>query len=704
MKTIFSYKFLFLSALLTVAFASCKEENTESVDASLSVNTSNLTFEHQGGSYALDVNANVDWTIDKSLCTWVRFNALAGDGSDKTQSLTITADPNEGRLREGKVVVISGDKRKEIAIMQHSTVLSFGTPKLTGKLVAEEELYEMLLELPYSGGLGNEVFTVSFTMTGDTAGIKPAFTEIQMALTSAAGIIEVPLTGTPPEAGTIIFTFTTTATDPKDGSILTIPELVVPVAESAGLKMNDLRFVGEDFVATKPLGEGCKLTIPYTDALGSESFTLLYSVTEGSGITVKSEQIPVSVEIAGTGSIDIPLSGIPYFAGDVTFTVSTTEDFFRKKPVVFTLTKNVIDDGKRYYGGAFLITGVMPDPRGTDCPAINAAATFLNPHLNNTAFHTGSYEYMQCLALEDIDFSKTNYSIVCYRQAANTAPTNASVTNGWATGGSITYKFNLTEGTVSKGEFFYVGGTAMALNGYRNDKRSATWPFVDCGIVSMINCKWIRTISTADKAGDDFGSATTGLYTNWNANFTVNAIAAFKGTNLDKNTVPMDAVFYGYNASHMWNTSRPDNYLTVPLNDWYSPADKYFQRGQNTKLLDAFTTVSQIEKLGKTKPINCSEFHKFGGEIGIDAQGNKYWLKKRETSCIILNTPGEYIGGQCANGDDVIQTAAAPYIENIIWSPAKENEPNPFIPGDIKRRATIDDIEKAEGVTKITDQ
>jgi hypothetical protein len=87
-----------------------------------------------------------------------------------------------------------------------------------------------------------------------------------------------------------------------------------------------------------------------------------------------------------------------------------------------------------------IITGYLVDPNGSDA----------------------TYEYMQFLATRDINFAITPFSIYTTNNAGSTNPFPVQ---GWNTGGARTYKFNLTSGTVLKGQYFYVGGTNKFING-----------------------------------------------------------------------------------------------------------------------------------------------------------------------------------------------------------------------------------------------
>src|SRR5690606_21409732 len=96
---------------------------------------------------------------------------------------------------------------------------------------------------------------------------------------------------------------------------------------------------------------------------------------------------------------------------------------------------------------AILITGFMSDPAG--------------PDISITGGYLGGFEYVQLMATEDIDFAVQPYSVVFSRNA----PTSTAPADGWATGGTRTFKFNLTSGTAAKGTFFYVGGLEKRIAG-----------------------------------------------------------------------------------------------------------------------------------------------------------------------------------------------------------------------------------------------
>ena len=135
-----------------------------------------------------------------------------------------------------------------------------------------------------------------------------------------------------------------------------------------------------------------------------------------------------------------------------------------------------------------LISGYLANPAGTDSP----------------------YEYVQLVAAQGIDFSTSPMSVVFASNGAGTA-------NGWTEGGNITYKFNLTSGTLSAGDVFYVGGSGKLING--------------AGSLDISGQNWIRTITAG--------------------------------------TVPVDAVFFGTGVGTALVSAGTAGYQ-LPVNDLYA--------------------------------------------------------------------------------------------------------------------------------------
>lgn len=224
-------------------------------------------------------------------------------------------------------------------------------------------------------------------------------------------------------------------------------------------------------------------------------------------------------------------------------------------------------------GSPIIITGYLSDSRGADGPVTGA--------VSGSVTHAGGYEYIQLMAVRDIDFSVTPYSVV-------TCNNGTATVNGWAEGGATSFKFNLSSGQVAKGSFFYVGGPSKVIAGYNATAGKST---------DISNANWIRTInynagSASIITGDGFGNSTGGLLGNVasDGSNTVDGIAVFEGTAVTAGSVPLDAVFYGTKVGNAFNATAGTGYR-VPANDHYNPIDPesgaaqpFFGQGSNTYL------------------------------------------------------------------------------------------------------------------------
>lgn len=197
---------------------------------------------------------------------------------------------------------------------------------------------------------------------------------------------------------------------------------------------------------------------------------------------------------------------------------------------------------------SIIITGFVSDARGTD---------------NN-------YEYIQLMAVEDINFAVTPYSLVTTNNAGASTPTGLPV-RGWATGGLRTYKFNLTTGSAKKGTFFYVGASTKMING------SAS--------TSIASSNWIRSFNYGSTDGDGFGTRTTNLLAN---SGNASGIAVFKGTTVTLDTEPVDVIFIGSGGT-LYDRNQPDVGYRITSNDLYRPIDlislqpqPFYRSGTNT--------------------------------------------------------------------------------------------------------------------------
>ena len=257
-----------------------------------------------------------------------------------------------------------------------------------------------------------------------------------------------------------------------------------------------------------------------------------------------------------------------------------------------TMTVNPVE---KVLNTPVVITGIMIDPMGWDQGKTGANVTWGD---GSTKKHDGSYEYAQFLALEDIDFSITPYSVIFARNG------NVSA-KGWAQGGDVTYKFELTSGTAVKGTFFYVGGNAKRIAGFNKSCESFSTKIEDAN--------WIRALNYPTVAGDGgMGNKTDNLDILHNVNNPssgnniADGIAIFEGLEITENTVPADAVFYGavinksvYDAEREWGYRIPDNDLYTTVNPLTNEPQPFFGQGTNTFMYkDVALDVSEFLMLG----------------------------------------------------------------------------------------------------------
>ncbi len=194
-----------------------------------------------------------------------------------------------------------------------------------------------------------------------------------------------------------------------------------------------------------------------------------------------------------------------------------------------------------------IISGLIANPGGTD----------------------STYEYVQLVATQNIDFATSNYSVVFTNNGS-------ALATGWIAGNAISYGFNLTSGTVAAGSTFYVGGSGKRISG--------------SGSTDISSLNWIKTINTVTTAGDGFGNVSvSGVLGNGGAN--ADGIAVFSGLTsaITSTTVPVDAIFYGTGVG----TAKPaTGGYVLPNNDRYSTAQGTFGNGTNTFVFpDAFSNV-----------------------------------------------------------------------------------------------------------------
>ncbi|WP_295769885.1 DUF5689 domain-containing protein [uncultured Mucilaginibacter sp.] len=202
-------------------------------------------------------------------------------------------------------------------------------------------------------------------------------------------------------------------------------------------------------------------------------------------------------------------------------------------------------------------------------PLIRPSAVIITGYLTNPTGADNNYEYIQLKATRDIDFAVTNFSLV----TCNNAGSGPVPVNGWAIGGTRSYKFNLTSGTVKKGQYFYVGGNKNIFGANSTDMSSSVW--ANSTLYSNVN-------------GADFGTATTNLLAN---SGNIAGIAVFQGTTVDGSTVPLDVIMYG-GAGNFYSAGPPEIGYRVTNTDYYGTINpisgalqNFYGSGTNTQKL-----------------------------------------------------------------------------------------------------------------------
>ncbi|RFM27050.1 DUF5689 domain-containing protein [Deminuibacter soli] len=208
---------------------------------------------------------------------------------------------------------------------------------------------------------------------------------------------------------------------------------------------------------------------------------------------------------------------------------------------------------------------------------ISVAPVVISGFMSDVKGSDGNYEYVQLLATQDIDFSKTPYAVVVTNNANASTPSGYP-SKGWATGDMRTFKFSLTSGKAAKGTFFYVGGSGKTING--------------SGSTSMASSNWIRAFNYTTTNGDDFGTKTGGLFAN---SGNASGVAVFNSNIVTVDSEPVDVLFVATGGSLYTASPVPAGYK-ITNTDFYDKIDPitlktqpYYQNGSNTLSLSYYT-------------------------------------------------------------------------------------------------------------------
>jgi hypothetical protein len=266
--------------------------------------------------------------------------------------------------------------------------------------------------------------------------------------------------------------------------------------------------------------------------------------------------------------------------------------------------------------------------------------------INDVAGSDANYEYIQLLATQDINFAATPYSVVVTNNAGASTPAGYPA-NGWATGGGSvavgnvlattfrTFKFNLTTGFAAKGTYFYVGGSSKTINGPSSP--------------SIASSNWIRAFNYTTTDGDGFGIRNGGFFANSGNAF---GMAVFTGTNVTKDSAPIDVMFIG-SGGQLFSAGPPAVGYKIANTDFYDiinpitlQSQPYYRQGSNTLCLN-YTT-----------PADVGYYYKLGG-VYNPRLGK--WVKARSQQTIILTKTSTIseIEAEFPAGSGVVPTVLA---------------------------------------------
>jgi hypothetical protein len=189
-------------------------------------------------------------------------------------------------------------------------------------------------------------------------------------------------------------------------------------------------------------------------------------------------------------------------------------------------------------------------------PGLVISEIFVNPSGTDSPF-----EWVELVATTNIDFSVTPYTVI-------TANNGNATASGWINGGTLTYAFEITTGTVAAGNVVYVGGTSMIPTGPR-----------------------LREINTATTGGDGgIGSLGSGPFGNGGAHADGIAVFNLPVASITAATAPVEAIFYGIGTGATPPTTPGNAVVNAGVDGYQLPNNDVYAGGklQTTSYFIAF--------------------------------------------------------------------------------------------------------------------
>lgn len=207
-------KFIFIAAgalLLT----SCS--NNEGSFVLRSDDHVDLDYSAIGNSFTVCTNG--DWSVT-SNADWFTASPDKGTGDGNTrETITIKPTQNVGAARTDTLFLMAAGKKLAIKINQAEGFVILGTPTFSGFLFKNKPTTSCYISVPYTKAVAGETYTAKVTMSGSSEGLTIADCKY---VAESAGMIQIPVTGTPKSAGNVSFKVTTGLPNASDVTVNTI--------------------------------------------------------------------------------------------------------------------------------------------------------------------------------------------------------------------------------------------------------------------------------------------------------------------------------------------------------------------------------------------------------------------------------------------------------------------------------------------------
>ena len=172
-----------------------------------------------------------EWYADCSDVSWLSVSPESGSSDGKYySSYSLNVEYNSGAARTGIFYLISGGKKLPVEVTQGECEFEYGNVTIEGYFLAGNKV-DAKIRIPYTCASGKESVSISFKMTGSSAGVildDMMFDEFSRG----EGEIIIPVKGVPEEQGDLSIEV---IIDGNSVGTVTVEVLADPGKEVAGL-------------------------------------------------------------------------------------------------------------------------------------------------------------------------------------------------------------------------------------------------------------------------------------------------------------------------------------------------------------------------------------------------------------------------------------------------------------------------------------